>query len=236
MRLQKLMADCGVASRRKSEELILKGRVSVNGQVITEMGVQVDPLKDVVCLDGTKLELTANKIYIMLNKPQKVVSTVSDPEGRETVLDYVDLPERLYPVGRLDYNTEGLILLTNDGDAAYHLLHPKYEVEKEYIAVIKDGIDHKEILKLQNGVEIEEGVFTSDCKAKIVDVTEHTTSISVIIHEGRNRQVRKMFEALGKEMVRLTRIRHGEIVLSGVATGQWRYLTPQEVKYINSLK
>lgn len=235
MRLQKFMADCGVASRRKCEEYILSGKVAVNGQIVTQLGTQVDPEKDEVLYDGLKLTQPKERIYIMLYKPIRVMSTASDPEGRTTVLDLVQLPERLYPVGRLDYYTEGLILMTNDGDAAYHLLHPKYEVEKEYIAVIKNRIEHEEILKLQSGVIIDE-VKTSPCKAKVVDITEHTTSISIIIHEGRNRQIRKMLESIDKEVLHLTRIRHGELQLTGLKSGEWRYLTPEEIKYLDGLK
>lgn len=235
MRLQKFMADCGVASRRKCEEYILRGLVTVNGQIVTQLGTQVEPEKDEVSYLGQKLSLPAEKVYIMLYKPVRVVSTASDPEGRKTVLELVDVPQRLYPVGRLDYYTEGLILLTNDGDAAYHLLHPKYEVEKEYIAVIKDRIDHEELLKLESGVEID-GVKTAPSKVKVTDITEHTTSLSVIIHEGRNRQVRKMLEAVGKEVLHLTRIRHGELLLTGLKPGQWRNLTPEEIRYLDTLK
>jgi len=235
MRLQKFMADCGVASRRKCEEYILSGKVAINGQIVTQLGTQVDLEKDEVLYDGLKLTQPKERIYIMLYKPIRVMSTASDPEGRTTVLDLVQLPERLYPVGRLDYYTEGLILMTNDGDAAYHLLHPKYEVEKEYIAVIKNRIEHEEILKLQSGVIIDD-VKTSPCKAKVVEITEHTTSISIIIHEGRNRQVRKMLESIGKDVLHLTRIRHGELQLTGLKSGEWRYLTPEEIEYLDGLK
>jgi len=235
MRLQKFMADCGVASRRKCEEYILSGKVKVNGITVTQLGTQVEPAKDEVYFEDTKLSTPEKRIYIMLNKPPRVMSTSSDPEGRKTVLDLVQIPDRLYPVGRLDYYTDGLIILTNDGEAAYHLLHPKYEVEKEYIVVIKGTIDHSDILKLQNGVIID-GVKTGNCKAKLINVTEHTSSISIIIHEGRNRQVRRMIEAIGKEVLHLTRYRHGEIILSDIAQGEWRYLTPNEIIYLESIK
>ena len=171
----------------------------------------------------------------MLYKPDKVSSTANDPEGRKTVLDLIETKQRLYPVGRLDYHTEGLILLVNDGDAAYHLTHPKFEIEKEYLAVIAGGIEREEILKLQSGVIID-GIKTAPCKIKRCDATEHTTSLSVILHEGRNRQVRKMFEAIGKNVLHLTRIRHGELVLSGLKPGQWRYLNAEEIAYLENLK
>ena len=163
------------------------------------------------------------------------MSTASDPEGRTTVLDLVDEKVRLYPVGRLDYHTEGLILLVNDGDAAYHLTHPKFEVEKEYLAVIQGEISREEVLKLQAGV-IVDGEKTAPSKVRVTEITDHTTSLSVIIHEGRNRQVRKMFEAVNKKVIHLTRIRHGELTLSGLKKGQWRHLTQEEIEYLENIK
>ncbi len=234
MRLQKYMAACGIASRRACEQLILQGRVSVNGETITHLGTQVEE-KDIVVFDGQQIQPAEKRVYIMLYKPDKVISTANDPEGRKTVLDLIETKQRLYPVGRLDYHTEGLILLVNDGDAAYHLTHPKFEIEKEYLAVIAGGIEREEILKLQSGVIID-GIKTAPCKIKRCDATEHTTSLSVILHEGRNRQVRKMFEAIGKNVLHLTRIRHGELVLSGLKPGQWRYLNAEEIAYLENLK
>lgn len=234
MRLQKYMADCGVASRRACEQLILEGRVTVNGITITELGTKVEE-GDIVQFDGVTLKPPKNRVYIMLYKPDKVMSTASDPEGRTTVLDLVDEKTRLYPVGRLDYHTEGLILLVNDGDAAYHLTHPKFEVEKEYLAVIQGEISREEVLKLQAGVIID-GEKTAPSKVRVTEITDHTTSLSVIIHEGRNRQVRKMFEAVNKKVIRLTRVRHGELTLSGLKKGQWRYLNQNEIEYLENIK
>lgn len=234
-RLQKFMAACGVASRRKCEDIILDGRVTVNGEVTCVLGTTVDPQRDTVSVDGKVISLPSGPVYIMLNKPNAVVSTASDPEGRKTVLDCVSYESRLYPVGRLDYHTEGLILLTNDGDAAYRLTHPKYEIEKEYIAVIKGEISRPEILKLQSGVIID-GSKTAPSKVAVVDMSEHTVTLSVIIHEGRNRQVRKMFEAIDKEVIRLTRIRMGELYLGNLAVGESRELNRVEISYINRLK
>lgn len=228
------MAACGIASRRACEQLILQGRVSVNGETITHLGTQVEE-KDIVVFDGQQIQPAEKRVYIMLYKPDKVISTANDPEGRKTVLDLIETKQRLYPVGRLDYHTEGLILLVNDGDAAYHLTHPKFEIEKEYLAVIAGGIEREEILELQSGVIID-GIKTAPCKIKRCDATEHTTSLSVILHEGRNRQVRKMFEAVGKNVLHLTRIRHGELVLSGLKPGQWRYLNAEEIAYLENLK
>ena len=234
MRLQKFMAQCSVASRRACEEIILQGRVKVNGETVTQLGTQVKE-GDIVEVDGKKLNFTNKRTYIMLNKPDKVVSTSSDPEGRKTVLDCVQSKERLYPVGRLDYHTEGLILLVNDGDVAYHLTHPKFEIEKEYVAVIAEDISREEVLKLQSGVIID-GEKTAPAKVQVQEMTQHTTTLSVIIHEGRNRQVRKMFEAVGKKVLHLTRIRQGNLTLGSLKTGEWRYLTAKEIQYLEDLK
>lgn len=234
MRLQKYMADCGIASRRASEQLILEGRVQINGITVTELGVKVQE-GDKVTFDGSLIKPVSKRVYIMLYKPDKVMSTVSDPEGRTTVLDLVDEKVRLYPVGRLDYHTEGLILLVNDGDVAYHLTHPKFEIEKEYLVTIQGEISREEILKLQSGVIID-GQKTAPAKVMVTEITDHTTSLSVIIHEGRNRQVRKMLEAVNKKVIHLTRFRHGELVLTGLKLGQWRYLTKEEIAYLENIK
>ncbi len=234
-RLQKFMARCGVASRRKCEELITQGRVKVNGNTVTQPGVTVSE-KDKVELDGHLLAAENKTVYIMLNKPEKVMSTSSDPEGRLTVTQMVDLPYRLYPVGRLDYNTSGLILLTNDGDAAYRLTHPKYEIEKEYLAVIKDSMDRKDILKLERGVEIDDNITTAPAKVQIIGGTQHTATLSITIHEGRNREIRKMMEAIDKELLSLMRIRIGQINLGKLPSGEYRELNSAELAYINSLK
>ncbi len=234
-RLQKYMARCGAASRRKCEEYITQGRVKVNGQTVTQLGTTVSA-SDKVELDGKLLQEQPKYVYIMLNKPEKVMSTSSDPEGRVTVTQLIDLPYRLYPVGRLDYNTSGLILLTNDGDAAYRLTHPKYEIEKEYLAVIKGEIDRRDILKLERGVQIEENTVTAPAKIQVVGGTQHTVTLSITIHEGRNREVRKMLEAINKELLSLMRIRIGGINLGKLPSGEYRELNSTELAYISSLK
>ena len=234
-RLQKFMAACGVASRRKCEEIIKEGRVSVNGIPVLEMGIQIDPEKDCVTVDGTNIRKPEKKIVIMLNKPDYVMSTAHDPEGRDTVVQLVPSEQRLFPVGRLDYHTEGLILLTNDGEIAYRLTHPKYEIEKEYVAVIKGRLERRELLKLQSGIEID-GELTAPAKVKIVGQTEHTTSVSMIIHEGRNRQIRKMLEAVEKEVLQLTRIRMGELFLGKLKPGEYRLLNGSEMSDLNQLR
>lgn len=229
------MARCGAASRRKCEEYITQGRVKVNGQTVTQLGTTVSA-SDKVELDGKLLQEQPKYVYIMLNKPEKVMSTSSDPEGRVTVTQLIDLPYRLYPVGRLDYNTSGLILLTNDGDAAYRLTHPKYEIEKEYLAVIKGEIDRRDILKLERGVQIEENTVTAPAKIQVVGGTQHTVTLSITIHEGRNREVRKMLEAINKELLSLMRIRIGGINLGKLPSGEYRELNSTELAYISSLK
>ena len=234
-RLQKYMARCGAASRRKCEEYITQGRVKVNGQTVTQLGTTVSA-SDKVELDGKLLQEQPKYVYIMLNKPEKVMSTSSDPEGRVTVTQLIDLPYRLYPVGRLDYNTSGLILLTNDGDAAYRLTHPKYEIEKEYLAVIKGEIDRRDILKLERGVQIEENTVTAPAKIQVVGGTQHTVTLSITIHEGRNREVRKMLEAINKELLSLMRIRIGGINLGKLPSGEYRELNSTAIAYISSLK
>lgn len=232
-RLQKFLASSGVASRRACEQLILEGRVQVNGVTVTELGTKVDE-GDTVTFDGKKVTLPKEKVYIMLYKPDKVVSTASDPEGRTTVLDLVDAKQRLYPVGRLDYHTQGLILLVNDGDAAYHLTHPKFEIEKEYLAVIAGEISREEVLKLQSGVIID-GEKTAPAKVKVCDITDHTTSLSVIIHEGKNRQVRKMCDAIKHPVATLKRVATGEVELGDLKKGAFRYLTDKEIEYLKKL-
>lgn len=229
------MARCGAASRRKCEEYITQGRVKVNGQTVTQLGTTVSA-SDKVELDGKLLQEQPKYVYIMLNKPEKVMSTSIDPEGRVTVTQLIDLPYRLYPVGRLDYNTSGLILLTNDGDAAYRLTHPKYEIEKEYLAVIKGEIDRRDILKLERGVQIEENTVTAPAKIQVVGGTQHTVTLSITIHEGRNREVRKMLEAINKELLSLMRIRIGGINLGKLPSGEYRELNSTELAYISSLK
>ncbi len=229
MRLQKYLALCSVASRRAAEGLITEGRVSVNGSVVTELGTKVSD-GDVVCLDGNEISPGDKKIYIMLNKPKGCVTTVSDERGRKTVMDYVtDISGRIYPVGRLDYNTEGLLILSNDGEFTYALTHPKHEKEKVYEALVSGIMLHGAAQKLERGVYID-GKKTSPAK---VDVLEHRRNSSVVritIHEGRNRQVRKMCEAVGHNVLSLKRTSVGGIELGNLPLGKWRHLNDNEVK------
>lgn len=231
IRLQKYMAQCGVASRRHSEELIRAGKVRVNGKVITEMGVLVSD-KDKVEIDGKPIKKESGKIYIMLNKPEGYITSVIDPRGRETVLDLITgVDERIYPVGRLDYDTTGLLLLTNDGDFAYRATHPGKEVSKTYIAEVM-GTPSNEVLKtLRRGVLID-GRPTSPAGVEVVEMKDKSTVLKIVIHEGRNRQVKKMCEAVGHKVIKLSRIKFGNLSLGNLKPGQWRYLKPSEVSSI----
>ena len=235
MRLQKYMALCGVASRRASEEMIASGRVCVNGCTVTEMGVQVDEERDRVTVDGEPIRLEEEKHYLAYYKPVSEVTTVSDPEGRATVMDkFRDYPVRLYPVGRLDYDSEGLLLLTNDGDMMNSLLHPSHEVNKTYLARVSSRLEDENIRRLRQGVTLD-GRLTSPAQVRVVRYETFDTVVLVTIHEGRYRQVRRMFEAVGHQVVSLRRVGFGPIQLGDLPRGQWRRLTDAEVKRLKEL-
>ena len=234
MRLQKYLASCGVASRRKCEELISKGIIKVNGNVITEMGHKVEPGKDIVTMNEKTIELKKKMIYVLLNKPTGYVTTVSDQFNRDKVTDLVNLPYRLFPVGRLDYNTSGLLILTNDGELTFKLTHPKFKVPKTYIAKIKGKIKDNEILLFEKGLPIEDYV-TSPAKIRIISEDQNDSIVKITIREGKNRQVRKMCEAVGHPVMSLKRIAMGDISLSNLPIGTWRYLTPKEINYLKEL-
>ena len=231
VRLQKYIAMCGVASRRKAEELIEKGAVKVNGEKITELGTKVEIGADTVMVNGNIIKTEQKKYYIMLNKPVGYVSTVHDQFERPSVLDLVELKSRLFPVGRLDYDTSGLLLLTNDGDFTYKVTHPKFQMNKTYIAVIKGGITIAGLNRLRRGVKIED-YTTSPAEVEILEAKDGYTQIKITIHEGKNRQVRKMFESVGCKVVELERISIGDIILGNLPLGRWRHLTSHEVNYL----
>lgn len=233
-RLQKYMAKCGVASRRKSEEIIYQGRVSVNGKVVKNI-IMIDDEIDVVKVDGRKIELEEKKIYIMLNKPVGVITSVKDQFGRKTVTDIINIKERIYPVGRLDYDTSGLLILTNDGDMAYKLTHPSHEVEKVYAAKIKGIPTIEELDRFKRGLSIEDYV-TAPADIKIIKEYENRSLVYITIHEGRNRQVRKMCDAINHPVLELKRIRMGEIELGDLKQGEWRELYRNEVEYLKGLQ
>lgn len=229
MRLQKYMASCGVASRRACEKLIAEGSVTVDGAVITTMGVQVEP-GQTVCLNGKRITPEEDKRYILYHKPAGEVTTANDPEGRATVLDkFRDYPVRLYPVGRLDYDSEGLLLLTNDGDLTERLLHPSKEVDKTYLARVAGEIAPEEVSRLIRGVMVD-GRLTSRAKARVIKADENFTDMLITIHEGRNRQIRKMVEAVGHNVLMLRRVRFGPLTLGELKRGMWRELTAKEIE------
>lgn len=230
-RLQKVLAHAGVASRRASEELIEQGRVSVNGQIVTQLGTKVDPQQDVIKVDGRPLaKLAGQPTYIILNKPVNVLSAASDERGRRTVLDLVDAPERVYPVGRLDLYSEGLILLTNDGDLAEKLTHPGHQVEKEYHVLVAGRLSIETLARWRaGGVEIE-GRPTTAAVVERMKIEGDNTWLKIILTEGRKRQIREVARALGHPVKWLRRVRIGPIQLGQLKPGRWRHLTPAEVQ------
>lgn len=235
MRLQKYLAACGVASRRSAEKMIQEGLVAVNGVTVTEMGTQVDDTADRVTVNGQPVRLETEKHYIAYHKPLGEVTTVSDPEGRATVMDkFRDYPVRLFPVGRLDYDSEGLLLLTNDGELMNNLLHPSREVNKVYLVRASNQVTEEEIARLRRGVMIEEKL-TSPARVRLVRQEAFDTVLLITIHEGRNRQVRKMIEAIGHQVVSLKRVEFGPISLGDLPRGQWRRLTEEEIRKLKAL-
>ena len=229
VRLQKLLASAGVGSRRTCENLILEGRVSVDDNVVTELGVRIDPLKQVVHVDGERVQLDGSRIYLAFNKPYNVVSTMSDELGRPSVGDYVDQrKERLFHVGRLDYDTEGLLLLTNDGELANRLQHPSYGVQKTYVAMVPGPIPRDLGKQLREGVELEDGPVSVD-SFKVVDSQPGKALVQVVLHEGRKHVVRRMLEAVGHPVESLVRTDVGPVKLGELRAGKLRPLTPREV-------
>ena len=236
MRLQKYMAMCGVAARRKCEEMIAQGRVSVNGVVRDVPGTTVEP-GDVVTLDGEVIRPEEQKVVILYHKPAGEVCTVTDDRDRDTVMDHFrDLPERVYPIGRLDYDTEGVLLLTNDGALAQKLTHPSSEVDKVYLARISGRLNAEEVRRLRTGVLMEgEERMTWPARVRIVREGDIYSDVIVIIHEGRNRQVRRMIAAVGHQVVLLRRVRFGPVDLGSLQRGEWRYLTEEETEKLRQL-
>ncbi|HEY0950911.1 pseudouridine synthase [Nocardioides sp.] len=229
VRLQKLLAQSGVASRRKCEELMLAGLVVVDGEVVTRLGTKVDPRTAVIRVDGKRLPPISEKVYLVLNKPRGVVSTMSDPEGRRTLSDLVaDRPERLFHVGRLDTDTSGLLLLTNDGDFAHRMAHPSYEVDKTYVAEVDGEVYRRTIKQLLEGVTLEDGPVTVS-KARIVEATPAKSIVELVIHEGRNRIVRRLLDHVGHPVRRLTRTAFGPVSLGRLRPGELRDLTREEL-------
>lgn len=231
IRLQKFLANQGVCSRRKAEEHILNGDVQVNGKTVTQLGTKIIPDKDEVIFQGKKITLSNDKkVYILLNKPIGYVTTTKDQFGRDTVLDLVKVKESVLPVGRLDMYTSGAIILTNDGEFIYKITHPKYEIEKTYNVTLKGKVTDEDVQRLRDGVEIED--YTSG-KAKVrilkIDEEKNISRLEITIHEGKNREVRKMCDAVGKKVLALHRSKIGNIGVKDIKLGQWRYLKEKEV-------
>jgi len=231
-RLQKILAKAGIASRRKAEELIKEGKVRVDGKVVTEMGTKVDPdAQDIEC-DGIHVAAREKKIYILLHKPAGFLSTVHDPQGRPIVTDLLpQVKERVYPVGRLDLDTEGALLLSNDGELAQKILHPSHEVNKTYVAKVKGKPNTKKLAALSRGITIE-GRKTWPADIEVLQTKPQATTIKIIIHEGRKGQVRKMFDAVGHTVLQLKRTAYGQLELGDLRPGKYRFLSPEDIKMI----
>ena len=234
MRINKYLAEQGVASRRHADEMIVAGRIKINGETAT-LGTDVGE-EDVVWVDDQPIASSEKKeVYLIMNKPKGVVCTASDDRGRKTVLDLIsDVPERLFPVGRLDYATEGLLILTNDGELAFRLTHPKNEIPKTYLVRIEGTMTEKDLNPIRSGVEID-GKLTKKCKAHIVETNKNYTKVHITITEGKNRQVRRMFETIGKNVDFLKRVSIGNLKLSGLNRGEYRLLTEQEIAYLKNI-
>lgn len=234
MRINKYLAEHGIASRRHADDMIAAGRVKINGAVAL-LGADVNE-EDVVFVDEKPIESSQKKeVYYIMNKPKGVVCTLSDDRGRKTVIDLLpDDLERVFPVGRLDYATEGLLILTNDGDLAFRLTHPKSEIPKTYLARIEGTLTEKDLNPIRSGVELD-GVLTKKCKAHIVETNKNYTKVHITITEGKNRQVRRMFETIGKNVEFLKRVSIGNLKLTGLNRGEYRPLTESEVEYLKNL-
>ena len=230
-RLQKYLAECGIASRRKCEEYIIQGKVQVNGKTITELGVKVNPEKDKITFEGKNVKQEERKVYILLNKPIGYVTTSDEQFGRDKVLDLVKVRERVVPVGRLDMYTSGALILTNDGDFVYKVTHPKHEITKTYTVTVKGIIKNEEVEQLRKGVKIDD-YTTRPAKVKILKTDEEKdiSRLEITIHEGKNRQVRRMCESVGRRVIALHRSKIGNIGVKDIELGKWRYLKDFEVK------
>lgn len=234
-RLQKILSRAGISSRRMAEKIILDGRVTVDDRIIAELGAKADIDKNKICVDGKQINLAEEKIYLLLNKPKNFLCTAKDDRGRRTVLDLVkEISARIYPVGRLDYDSEGLILLTNDGELTNLLLHPKFKIEKTYRAKILGNLTAEKIEKLRAGIELEDGL-TAPAEVFVINLEKNSATVEITIHEGRNRQIRRMFAAVGCEVTKLKRIKFAGLNLQGVKSGKFRRLTDSEIKKLYAL-
>lgn len=235
MRLNKFLSSCGLASRRKCEDYIKDGRVSVNGKTVDSLGISVDEKRDVVLVDGKVMSLPSNFVYLKLNKPKGYACTSSDERGRKTIFDLVQSDVRLFNVGRLDYDTEGLIFLTNDGDFANMVTHPKFHFEKEYVATVEGEMKESDLAVLRRGVVVD-GERMPTAKVKLLGFDGKFSKVSVVIDEGQNHQIRRMFDAIGKSIKLLKRVRIGNVRLGGLCRGKTKPMTDEEIAYFKDLK
>ncbi|MEJ2635514.1 MAG: pseudouridine synthase [Calditrichia bacterium] len=234
IRLNRFLAMSGLGSRRKCDDLIVQGVIRVNGEVITKLGTQIDPRKDVVEYSGTRVRPDEKLIYILLNKPLRTVTTASDEKRRKTVLDIVKIEQRIFPVGRLDYNTTGALLLTNDGDLAYFLSHPRFEVSKVYRVLLDKRIRPIDLHHFRNGIELDDRK-TAPCRAEEVRIIDNRSYLEIELHEGRNRQIRRMFEALDYRVDELQRAEFAGLRINDLKEGEWRLLTPREIQSLKKM-
>lgn len=232
-RLQKFISSCGVTSRRKAEDMILSGCVKVNDVVVTALGIKVDAENDIITINNERIYKEKNSIYIKLYKPEGYVTTVKDQFSRKCVIDLIDIQERIYPIGRLDYDTSGLLLLTNDGDLANKLMHPKYNIYKTYVVDVEGDVSQNSIEKLKSGVVID-NYKTAPAKVTLINNSKTSSKVQISIHEGKNRQVRKMFGSVGHNVIKLKRISLGQIGLDILKPGQWTYLSAEEKDFLKN--
>jgi len=229
-RLQKIIAHAGIASRRMAEKMISEGRISVNGKIVTELGTKVDIRKDEIRVDGKLISAEVSRVYLMLNKPKGYLTTLKETRERPIVTDLLEgVPERVFPVGRLDYDSEGLLIMTNDGDFAYRVQHPKFEITKTYLVKIKGRISKEEISMIKNGAKLDDGEF-KPAHVAVGKINPKSSWLELIIHEGRNRIIRRYFDSLGHPVTRLIRVAIGDIHLGDLRQGNFRYLQKKEVE------
>ena len=233
IRLNKFLASAGIGSRRKCDDYIMEGKVSVNGRVVQKLGVRVDEFNDRISFEGTDVKIKRDLLYIILNKPKDIITSASDEYSRNTVVDLIPLEERIFPVGRLDRDTTGLIVLTNDGELANRLLHPKYKFPKTYHALLNKIIQPKDKYHFERGILLDDSL-TAPCKISEMRIIDNCSYVEIILYEGRNRQIRRMFDQLGYDVVELDRIAFGPLNLGGLKRGQWRYLKKSEIAQLKS--
>lgn len=234
MRINKFLAESGVASRRKADEIILEKRVKINGKLVRELGIEVNQNKDTITVDNNVVKPVDNFTYLLFNKPKGCVTTVEDDRGRKTVMDFIDNNARLFPIGRLDYDSEGMLIITNDGDLSFRLTHPMNEIYKTYIVKIEGEVNDNELAQLRNGV-IVDGKKTQKSMVKVKSIEDKKSRIEIKIKEGRNHQIKKMFDAVGKNVTFLKRVAIGDLRLGGLKRGEYRNLTDEEIFYLKNL-